>query len=105
VIVTGPGPAARAVGERAADSSVVPREGNTMSTHTAPYGALAGAGLAELAERLPTSHTLPDALLSHLTMSGSGKRGNFNSFIENKGNFNSFIDKKGNFNSFIEPGR
>lgn len=53
-----------------------------MSTHTAPYGALAGAGLAELAERLPTSHTLPDALLSHLTMSGSGKRGNFNSFIE-----------------------
>jgi hypothetical protein len=26
-----------------------------MSTHTAPYGALAGAGLAELAERVPTS--------------------------------------------------
>ncbi|WP_280382501.1 hypothetical protein [Nocardia wallacei] len=74
-----------------------------MPTDITPRETTAGAGLIALAERLTDAQTVPPVLRAHVLPSEGLKRGNFNSFIENKGNFNSFIDKKGNFNSFIEP--
>ncbi|MEU1521261.1 hypothetical protein ACH474_02300 [Nocardia rhamnosiphila] len=62
-----------------------------MPVHTVPRGVTAGAGLVELARECTGSTSIPDALRAHLTPSDERKRGNFNSFIENKGNFNSFI--------------
>ncbi|MGW5381039.1 hypothetical protein [Nocardia sp. NPDC003963] len=62
-----------------------------MRIHTLPGGSTAGAGLAELAARRAESASVPATLRAHLVASEGRKRGNFNSFIENKGNFNSFI--------------